>query len=225
MRKYLNKLMRKSGYEIQKIGKVIGLLEKLAKTKKDIIFIQVGANDGVSFDNIYPFFVNHPCKGLVIEPLPTFFERLRLNYKDYPRITPLNVALHPSQTECQIYTVRHESLQNYPQSVAGIASFNKSHLLPTVKESDIQVVTVQCRTLMALIHDHQITELDYLQVDTEGFDYEVIKMIDFSLVKPKIIKFESIHLQSAQKAELYRLLANHGYKLIKESMDTIAYLP
>ena len=37
---------------------------------------------------------------------------------------------------------------------------------------------------------HNITEIDYLQIDTEGFDSEIIKMIDLSKVKIKKIRFE-----------------------------------
>ncbi len=226
MRSLLNKLLRKSGYEIQKIGKVIWLLERLSQTKPEITFVQVGANDGISFDNIYSFFCNHPCTGLAIEPLPNFFERLTLNYKDYPHITPLNIALHPTEKEYPIYCVRPDKLQDYPQWVAGIASFDKSHLQKqSVKEADILTVSVPCHTFMELIQEYKIVELDYLQVDTEGFDYEIIKMIDFSLIKPKIIKFETVHMQNANKTKCHSLLISHGYKLLKESRDTIAYLP
>lgn len=82
MRRSLNKLLAPLGYEIQKVGRAIHLLQQMAREKAgaEITFIQVGANDGISFDNLYEFVTSHKSRGLVIEPLPHYFNRLRLNY-------------------------------------------------------------------------------------------------------------------------------------------------
>jgi len=225
MRKILNKIIGSSGYEIQKIGRTTFLLRKLLKTKSELSFIQVGANDGVNFDNMYPFFISHKCKGLVIEPIPLFFERLCLNYKGYPQIIPLNVAIHKDALNCSIYSVQLNQLQQYPISASGIASFNREHLKKHgIDESAIAETIVPCRSLMSLIDEYKMTDLDFLQIDTEGFDDEIIKMIDFSLVRPKIIKFETAHLGISQKKEVFDLLKHEGYSIINEPRDAIAHL-
>lgn len=225
MRKYLNKFLASRGYEFSKIGRTIYFLERLAKKQGEISFIQVGANDGISFDNIYPFFKSHKCKGLLIEPLPYFFDRLKLNYADSPSIVPLNIALHPTAEKFEIYSVNPKELHKYPHWVSGIASFNKEHLIKnSVKESDLVAVAVACKPLSKLIEEHKLLELDYLQIDTEGFDGEIINMIDFSQVKPKLIKFESVHLSSEKKLSTVNLLKSQGYKIIDERRDMVALL-
>jgi len=45
-------------------------------------------------------------------------------------------------------------------------------------------------TFDKICSNHNITNIDYLQIDTEGFDSEIIKMIDFSKYKIKTIRFE-----------------------------------
>jgi FkbM family methyltransferase len=225
MRKYINKFLASRGYEFSKIGRTIYFLEKLAKKQAEISFIQVGANDGISFDNIYPFFKSHKCKGLLIEPLPYFFARLKLNYADSPSIVPLNIALHPTEKTFDIYSVNPKELHKYPHWVSGIASFNKEHLIQnSVNESDLITETVPCMPLSKLIAEHRLQKLDYLQIDTEGFDDEIIKMIDFSQVRPKLIKFESVHLSAEKKLFTVRLLKSHGYKIIDERRDMIALI-
>lgn len=225
MRKYLNKLLARRGYEFSKIGRTIYFLEKLAKKQGQISFIQVGANDGISFDNIYPFFKSHNCTGLLVEPLPYFFARLKLNYADSPSITPLNIALHPTADTFDIYSVNPKELYKYPHWVSGIASFNKEHLIQnSVNESDLVADAVACKSLSKLIGEYGLQELDYLQIDTEGFDYEIIKMIDFRQVKPKLIKFESVHLSAEKKLATVKLLKSHGYKIIDERRDMIALI-
>ena len=225
MRRYLNKRLARWGYEFSKIGRTIFFLEKLAKKQGQINFIQVGANDGISFDNIYPFFKSHQCKGLLIEPLPHFFARLKLNYADSPSIVPLNIALHPTERTFDIYSVNPKELYKYPHWVSGIASFNKEHLIQnSVNENDLITETVPCMSLSKLIAEHGLQNLDYLQIDTEGFDDEIIKMIDFGQVKPKLIKFESIHLSPEKKLSTVRLLKSNGYKIIDERRDMIALI-
>jgi hypothetical protein len=65
-------------------------------------------------------------------------------------------------------------------------------------------------------------DLDYLQIDTEGFDYEILKMIDFSIIKPKLIKFESVNLSISDKQSANLLLVCNGYYLFDELGDTVA---
>lgn len=223
MRKYLNKLLAKKGYELQKIGVAIYHLKRLVERKHEIRFIQVGANDGVNFDNIYPFFMDNNCSGLLIEPLPNFFSRLKMNYADKPKIVPLNVALHPSEKSINIYSVNPKSLQKYPHWIAGIASFDINHIRKQgVTEEDIESTQVQCRTLMGLVKEYDLTNLDYLQIDTEGFDDEIIKMIDFSLVRPSVIKFETVHLSETKKKNIVQLLKSNGYRIVDERRDMVA---
>ena len=225
VRKYINKFLASRGYEISKIGRTISFLEKLVKKQGEISFIQVGANDGISFDNIYPFFKSHKCKGICIEPLPYFFDRLKINYADSPSIVPLNIALHPTEEKFTIYSVNPKELYKYPHWASGIASFNKEHLIKcSVKEGDLVTEVVACKPLSKLIVEHRMFDLDYLQIDTEGFDDEIIKMIDFSQVKPKLIKFESVHLSSEKKLSAVNLLKSQGYKIIDERTDMVAFL-
>lgn len=226
MRKYLNKILASKGYEFSKIGRTIYFLEKLAKKQEEIKFIQVGANDGISHDNIFPFFKSHKCRGVLVEPLPHFFDRLKLNYADSPSMVPLKIALHPTATTFDIFSVNPQVLHKYPHWVSGIASFNKDHLFSNgIPESDLISESVACTSLTQLVKDHDLFGLDYLQIDTEGFDDEIIKMIDFSIVKPKLIKFESVHLSKSQKHSTIGLLNAQGYKIIDERRDMLALLP
>jgi FkbM family methyltransferase len=226
MRKYLNKILASNGYEFSKIGRTIYFLEKLAKKQQEIKFIQVGANDGISHDNIFPFFKGHKCRGVLVEPLPHFFERLKLNYADSPSMVPLKIALHPTAKTFDIFSVNPKALHKYPHWVSGIASFSKDHLLDNgIPEIDLMSESVECTSLTQLVKDHDLFGLDYLQIDTEGFDDEIIKMIDFSIIKPKLIKFESVHLSQSQKYDTASLLKAQGYKLIDERRDMIALLP
>ena len=48
--------------------------------KDDFFFIQVGANDGLMCDPIRQFIVKHSWGGILVEPVPDYFELLKKNY-------------------------------------------------------------------------------------------------------------------------------------------------
>jgi hypothetical protein len=66
--------------------------------------------------------------------------------------------------------------------------------------------------------------VNLLQIDTEGFDFEIIKMIDFKRMKPEIIHFKNNFLNRRQKSECSRILGDQNYALLNLGIDTIAYL-
>ena len=51
-----------------------------------------------------------------------------------------------------------------------------------------------------------------------------VSMIDFKVVRPGIINYESMHLSPERSNACEALLKSHGYRIIKGFADVIAYL-
>ncbi len=80
-------------------------------------------------------------------------------------------------------------------------------------------------SVSSLLSKHAVSKIDLLQIDAEGFDYEIIKMFDSSAVKPLIINFEHAHIPGPLRRECWQHLAKRGYSLaVASGMDTVAYL-
>ena len=75
---------------------------------------------------------------------------------------------------------------------------------------------------MQLLGQQDVHSIDVLQIDAEGYDYEIIKQVDFDLVQPNIIRFEHMHLSDEDLNECINKLAPLGYRFINEGLDTIA---
>lgn len=62
-----------------------------------LTFVNLGANDGVTADPVYPFIRRFDWAGLMVEPLPHVAERLRQNMRDHPgvRVAEAIVAVRP----------------------------------------------------------------------------------------------------------------------------------
>lgn len=200
------------------------ILEKNFLKTKEFYFIQVGANDGVSFDFLYDFVTERNSKGVVVEPILEYFIELKKNYINFNNIIKVNKAVHPFKKREVLYKVSKDSSSNYPDWVKGIASFYKDHHKNTNIDSvDILEEEVACDTLMNIIdQNYNYKRLDFFQVDTEGFDYQVLKMLNIDVLKPNIIKFENVHLKNFEERELERKFKGEGYFIFKENNDTIA---
>lgn len=81
---------------------------------------------------------------------------------------------------------------------------------------------VPCINLMDLIFKNNLEGIDYLQIDAEGFDVQILKMIDFKAVSPKLIRFEYVNLTKIELVEAKDILED--YNLKKDGSDVYAYL-
>lgn len=220
--KILNKF-RKGFVLKKKIFSSQYILERNFSENANFSFVQVGANDGVSFDFLYSFVIKRKPQGVVIEPVFDYFKELENNYKDFPEIIKVNKAVHPFEKEILMNKISPDAIDKYPEWVKGIASIDSKHHLKTgIDSGDIIQEIVKASTLMDVIKTNlDVIQLDYFQIDTEGFDYEVIKMVDFDCIKPRIIKYESVNLTSEDKDKLKFLLKGQGYYLFEEFGDTV----
>jgi lysophospholipase L1-like esterase len=78
-KKIIKKVLYKRGYYIHRIGSIdffLSLLEAFLRKNNEMFFIQIGANDGKSFDPIYQFVTNNSknVRGILLEPLADYFE-------------------------------------------------------------------------------------------------------------------------------------------------------
>ncbi len=226
MRKLINQALKHLGYEIVRRSRLVDFMEQRLRRNPDFCFVQIGANDGLRFDSLYAFVTGHGCRGLVVEPLKDYFERLKLNYRDYDRVIPVNLAIHATKRKCMLHRLDPGRLGAVPGWAAGAGSvlpeFNQAaHAIPA--EYMIQE-EVDCVTLMELLEKYQVRAVDLLQIDVEGYDGEIIKMIDFAAVRPAIIKYEHQHLPPGERNDVERILSANGYRVVREKMDTIAVL-
>jgi FkbM family methyltransferase len=196
----------------------------LISRKKDVFFIQIGAHDGLTYDPLRLFVERYHWRGILVEPQPKIFARLVENYKGIDSLIFENVAVASQEGTMTLYTFAENS--NLPAHATMLASFKKEALLYNGHGYKGEIVETRVPTVPveALLKKHNVTEVDILQIDTEGFDYEVIKMFDLSKLKPFIISYESILLSAADRRSCEELLSSHGYRLAVGDIDTIAVL-
>jgi FkbM family methyltransferase len=186
-------------------------------------FIQIGAGDGVSSDPTHDFVKRGQMKAVLVEPIEHSFRRLKDVYKGVPNVSFVQAAIAKHDGEACLYKVKEgaRSIDAYwsPQ----LASFSSAHLLKHgVAASDIVEVKVPALTLASLIAKCGLESIDILQVDTEGFDGEIVKMaLDLPRV-PECINFEHVHLNAEERTEVFALLERHRYGWTHDQWNTLA---
>lgn len=66
--------------------------------------------------------------------------------------------------------------------------------------------------------------MDLLAIDTEGFDYQIIKLFNIPKLKPRVVIYENLNLPETEKIEAVKIFEENGYKTKNISKDTIAIL-
>jgi FkbM family methyltransferase len=197
------------------------VIRDLMSRQPDIFFLQIGAHDGKTRDPIAPLVRQYHWRGLLVEPQTQVFAELVKNYSDEKQLLFENSALAEKDGTLTLYG--YEGADN----LSSMATSSRWHYLPLNSEGrrgTIKAIEFPALTLNSLLTKHKIDRVDLLQIDTEGDDFAIIKMIDFNRIKPQIIHFESNYLNRRQKTECVRLLDAQGYAFLTLGVDSIAYL-
>lgn len=200
--------------------------------------VQVGANDGFNKDPIHRFIKRDKWQGVLLEPQPKVYEEFLTRLHRHTKgIHPVNAALDYSNGSRPLYKIA----QSESRWATGLSTFNREALEKNIEAGHIAVklrqegktppdrtedyiteVQVPCITPETLLSRYAIKQLDWLQIDTEGFDYEIIKMFNIPETRPRVIVFENHHLSEKDKQECAAFLLQEGYSLRVYGGDTVA---
>lgn len=178
----------------------------LYQEKKGGVFVEIGAVDGIHLSNSLYLEQERGWTGLLIEPRVSVFEQLVKNRTS---------AAEQCCVSDRVGTVQFLDVEG-PHELSGIMdSFHKKHLERIDREiaeaeGSRQVTEVPCFPLGDLLKKHGITRVDYVSIDTEGSELEILKAIDFSQLEIGCVSVENNYFSF----EFRRLMESHGYSLI-----------
>jgi FkbM family methyltransferase len=192
----------------------------LPKLISEPVFVKIGAYDGITDDPCSKFLLGNPrWRGMLIEPVPYCFERLKANFQDARRFSLERVAIGAPAGEGTFYYVDANAIQSIPHLPRWfdqLGSFDRKHIvkhLDGVLEPFIIECRVQVRPLSDVLMQSGIQDVHLLHIDAEGHDYKILKTLDFAKHVPLTILVEHKHLTHTEKAEMVDLLCAQGYAL------------
>ena len=159
------------------------------KGYKNGFFVDVGAHDGISINNTLYFEKFNNWSGVNIEPIQKVFDKLVIN-----RTSSINI-------NCAVCNKNGETdffcNSGYTEMISGITeNFDSRHLERLQREnsqmgSTTEIIKVNTKRLETIFDENNITNINYLSIDVEGAEFEVIKSINFDKVFIDVIGFEN----------------------------------
>ena len=174
------------------------------------------------------FIKRYHWKGILVEPVPAYFDQLKNTYRNSKDLIFENIAIS-TKTQSRAFYYLLDKDNSLPPWAKGVGSFSLKHVLALknqIRDFDKHLVStkITCLSLKSLLEKYGINHVDVFVIDAEGYDYDIIKQINFDTIRPEIIVFESMLLGSRDRADCYNLLSANGYELFDNECDTVAVL-
>jgi FkbM family methyltransferase len=203
------------------------VMEYFTCSRRDAVFVQVGANDGQTSDSVHPFVKRGVLRSYLIEPIPDLFKKLNQFYEGISNTILINAAIGRSGGEQIIYKVADKGRWQGNVWAAQLATFDHSQMLRMgIREEEIEKVRINTLTLQDLVVQFNLGQINVLQIDTEGYDAEIVRSAMELEHLPQCICFEHAHFGNAlpqkEVTDLYELLTQKGYYWSHDRLNTMA---
>ncbi|TXI84644.1 MAG: FkbM family methyltransferase [Cupriavidus sp.] len=204
------------------------VVPEFAKVYPDAFFIQIGSNDGDQLDPLKDAIRTRNWRGIMVEPVPYVFEKLKLRHGGNPRLTLENIAISKQAGVMPFYHLRNaeeQGLEKPPRWYDALGSFSKDvvlkheDLIPDLRER-LTESNVNVTTFDELCSRNNVKQVDLIHIDTEGHDFEILKTIDLPRYRPKVVIYEHHHLNPVDRAAAQDYLRKAGYAVFEEILDT-----
>jgi len=189
-------------------------------------FIEIGTSN---FDTLIEA-ADEATVGLSIEPIGYYLDQLpnRANVKKLD----IAVARNNKFGFMDVYyvpeqVIRARGLPDWLRGCNSVGGYHPKHIELAVRDL-VQIDTVELIPIGELFICYDVTELDYLKIDTEGADCEIMQhLADFLKTEPttrypKKILFESNELADPAQVEMVKAeFISLGYCVAKSGYDTV----
>ena len=167
--------------------------------KRDGFFVEIGAGDGLAMSNTYLLEKRFGWKGILAEPNPAFHAPIQAK-----RVAALEKkAVYSADAQVMRFVV-----------VEGVGEFSTLEPFAGGDEHDRSrrtVIDVGCTTIGGLLENHGAPHaIDYISIDTEGSEYEILKRHNFEQYDVSIFSIEH-NFVPAKGVLIDELLSRQGY--------------
>ena len=175
--------------------------------KKNGFFVEFGATNGLDLSNSHLLEKEFGWNGILAEPATCWHKELKNN-----RICNIETdcVWRDSQSVLMFNQVNEAEL-----STINIFSDDDSHSKARKKGKTYEVQTISLNDLLKKYNAPKM--IDYLSIDTEGSEYEILSHFDFSEYSFKVITCE--HNYTPMREKLFSLLTQQGYQRVFEEIS------
>jgi len=191
------------------------ILRRIFELQKKGFYIDVGAHHPKRFSNTYLFY-KRGWRGINIDAMPGSMESF---HKTRSGDTNLEIGIGAEETVLDYYVFNETALNGFSKELSIARHEAESNYF--IKE----VIKLNVLPLSKVIDLHLPKEggIDFLSVDVEGFDLDVLKSNDWSKYRPKMVLAEVLgsSLHEIEQSEIGKFMISQDYSLYAKCMNTV----
>jgi FkbM family methyltransferase len=167
-------------------------------------FVEFGATDGISLSNTHLLETHFQWSGILAEPAEIWHQDLKRNRPN----SQIDLRCVWQSTGCAVEF--NETISPELSTIQEYANCDFHALSRGSRKNLYKVETISLQDLLVQYGaPHQI---DYLSIDTEGSEFDILSAVDFTKYMFSIITVEHNFTESREK--IFQLLSRNGYKRI-----------
>jgi FkbM family methyltransferase len=194
---------------VSQLGQELWVLEK-TKYKSDGFFVEFGATDGVLLSNTWLLEMQFGWQGICAEPNQKLYKRLRRN-----RNCTVSSACIGEKSGEKVEFI-------FADAYGGMLKYAHEDMHKSKREAyhsaggGVTVLTTISLHDFLLEHDAPKI-IDYLSIDTEGSEFEILKSFPFDKWNIRLLTIE--HNFTERRKDIRGLLESHGYCCMEQKFD------
>ena len=192
------------------------ILNRLFEGQKNGFYVDVGAHHPKRFSNTYLFY-KKGWRGINIDAMPG---SMRLFNKHRPRDINIEQPISDQKQTLTFYIFNEPALNGFSKELSQQSDSNGAYCIISTKE--IETVPLQ-----EILEEHlpQGQGIDFLTIDVEGLDFQVLKSFDLQTYRPKAILIEMLgsNLSTLLKDDISVYLASFGYAFFAKTVNTVFF--
>jgi len=194
-----------------------GILGRFFGDQQTGFYIDVGAHHPKRFSNTFAFY-KRGWRGINIDAMPGLMKTF-----DKVRRRDINIEIGVGLESCVLdyYLFNEPALNSFSKEIS-----DERHL----SASDYRItgiIPVKIRPLSLILDEHlpKGQVIDFMTIDVEGFDYDVLQSNDWKKYRPKIILVEILgsSMHEIQDSSIGRLMTAAGYVLYAKCINTVLF--
>ena len=192
------------------------ILRRLFEKQKTGFYVDVGAHHPKRFSNTY-FFYKLGWRGINVDVMPgsmIAFNRMR------PRDINIEKPVSNKKQLLTYYAFNEPALNGFSKELSEERDGKGSYFVKFTKD-------IETSTLEEILDDNlpKVQSIDFLSIDVEGLDFNVLRSTNLEKYHPKVILVEILNssLADIQISKIYQFLTDAGYELYAKTVNTVIF--